>query len=91
MVLLEAVGSGVPTISMNVGSISEVIINENNGILVEPRDYDTFIVKLVQLKQDKNYREEISQNAANYISKNYSIRTYNDSLKEIYKLIYENK
>ncbi len=91
MVLLEAVGSGVPTISMNVGSISEVIINGNNGILVEPRDYDTFIVKLLQLKQDKNYREELSQNGVNYVVNNYSIQTYNDSLKEIYKSIYENK
>jgi glycosyltransferase involved in cell wall biosynthesis len=38
IVMFEALGCGKPFVGTNVGGIPEIIINENLGILVEPRD-----------------------------------------------------
>ena len=84
MVLLEAMGSAVPTISMDVGSIGEVIENKKNGLLVNAREYSLFIEELIYLKCDYKLREKISNFAIKSITKKYSIHSYNELLKTIY-------
>ena len=85
MVLLEAVGSGVPTISMNVGSISEVIINEETGILIESEQYIEFIERLIYLKNHSEIRQQISKVGKQYVQSKFNLEEYNQSLKAVYQ------
>lgn len=87
MVLLEAVGSGVPTISMNVGSIEEVIIPEKTGVLIEPNDYNEFVKQLVRFKNDASLREQVAKNGAEHVQSKFNINEYNCLLKSIYEQI----
>lgn len=85
LVLLEAMGSGVATISMDVGSVSEVIIEEKTGVLVEARHFNKFIEELIYLKNYSKFREQISKTGKQYIQSKFSLEVYNQLLKNIYE------
>lgn len=85
MVLLEAVGSGVPTISMNVGSISEVIVHQETGILIESEQRTEFIEQLVYLKNNPEICHELANAGMQHIQSKFSLEVYNQSLKAIYE------
>lgn len=84
MVLLEAMGSGVPTISMNVGSISEVIETGKSGILIEKGDYSIFIQELINLKDNSSILNIYRQNGIKKVISDFNIKEYTHRLNSIY-------
>lgn len=84
MVLLEAMAFKKPVISMNVGSISEVISNKYSGELIEKGNYIEFIYKINNLKNDLDKSKLLGTNAFSYINKNYNIKNYVNKLVDIY-------
>ena len=84
MVLLEAMAFKKSVISMNVGSINEVIKDNKTGILIEDGNYKEFIVRLKTMKEDKFNREELGNNAFEYIKSNYDIKKYRSNIEKIY-------
>lgn len=84
MVILEAISFNKPIVSMNVGSINELIINEYSGILIEKGDYRTFISNLIRIKENYRLREEYSVNAYKIVLAKYSISSYARKIKKIY-------
>ncbi|WP_434798694.1 glycosyltransferase [Terrisporobacter vanillatitrophus] len=85
MVLLEAMSFKKPIVSMNVGSIDEII--RNNGYLIEPGAYDNFINKLDELKDDEEKMKIFGHNSLNIINRDYEIDTYCYKLERIYNLV----
>ena len=84
MVLLEAMSFRLPIVSMNVGSISEVIKNNKTGYLINSGDYKEFVTKLKEIKSDKKAMNEIGKNAFKYVNENYNINVYSKTLENIY-------
>jgi len=62
-VVLEAMACGVPVIGSKIGGISEVIIDEYNGLLVEPRDVQGLADAIVRILSDQKLRHALSQGA----------------------------
>ena len=60
--LLEVMRLGIPCIATNVGGIPEIIINNVNGILIEPNDRKALIESINNLSQKENY-ERFSKNS----------------------------
>ena len=85
MVLLEAMAFKKPIISMDVGSIKEVIINEETGILINEGDYQGFIKELIKLKNDDMLREKLALKGFEYVNKNYNIKNYENNIGKLYK------
>lgn len=85
MVLLEAMSFMKPIVSMNVGSINEVI--KNNGYLIQSGEYDDFVNKLGKLKDDDEKRKIFGQNSLNIINRDYEIDTYCYKLEKIYNFV----
>ncbi|MGL5244953.1 MAG: glycosyltransferase, partial [Sarcina sp.] len=83
MVILEAMAFKKPVVSMNVGSISEVV-NQETGIIVNEGEYKNFINKLVEMKSDKTKAKVYGENAYNFINKNYNIHSYVKKIEEKY-------
>ena len=83
MVILEAMAFKKPIVTMNVGSISEVI-NKETGMLVEVGRYKEFICDLRTLKNNKKLRVKYSNNAFRSVSKNYNIENYVEEVTKIY-------
>lgn len=83
MVLLEAMSYKRAIVSMNVGSIAEVI-NNKTGVLVDRGNYDKFIEELIKIKNDYTKIGELGKNAYSYIKKNYDISIQAKHVEDLY-------
>ena len=72
MVILEAMGCGLPVISTAYPGSDEIITNGVNGILVTLADENTLADAIIKLLSNKTYAANLAQEAKNRIN-NYSI------------------
>ena len=91
MVILEAMSFGKPIVSMNVGSINEVITNNKSGVLIDKGNYREFIDKLIIMKSDKCLSKKYGKQAFNEIDKNYNINNYELEINKVYDKIITKK
>lgn len=83
MAILEAMVFKLPVISMNVGSINELLQN-NRGILIQPHCYEEFLEQLKQLQKNSTFQKQIALNGFNHVMQNYEIKSYRTKLQEVY-------
>ena len=79
-VILEAQALKLPVIATNVGSVSNLVIDNHTGFLVEP-NVDSIYEGLVKLIENKEKWEDYGINGHRIVEENY------DEEKEIIKLI----
>ncbi|HOJ19257.1 MAG TPA: glycosyltransferase family 4 protein [Ignavibacteriaceae bacterium] len=71
--IIESMSCGTPCISSNVGDISDLIIDDETGFLVENfNDIERYASIIVYLLNNEAKRKEISQKAMEYVGKEYS-------------------
>jgi glycosyltransferase involved in cell wall biosynthesis len=70
--VMEAMASGVSTVSMAVGGVVDLIRNGDTGILVSEYTSKSFSSNLGALLLDKRIREGISERAQKYIQEMHS-------------------
>lgn len=85
MAILETMSKGIPNISTNVGGITRVIKNLENGIVNNPGDNKALKDSINMLINDANFRKYLSDNAYNTIQQEYSIDSYNKKISNIYR------
>ena len=61
IVLLEAMASGKPIISTEVGGIPEVVINGKTGILIPPRNATKLATAIIKLLSDSTLAKEMGE------------------------------
>jgi glycosyltransferase involved in cell wall biosynthesis len=87
MVIMESMALGVIPIATNVGGISEHILNNENGILINDEGEDKmvsdFINSIEHLLLDKEHMALMSKNAYDYAHSNFSIKKFNDSYRQL--------
>ncbi len=71
--LMEAASAGLPVVSTDSGSINEVIVNGQGGLLVKPNDPNELTQAMLKLGQDGALREKFGHNAREHIIKNFSV------------------
>lgn len=84
MVILEAMSFEKPIVSMDVGSINEVITNNKSGVLIDKENYREFIEKLISMKSNEELSRKYGKEAFNEIDKNYNIKTYEKEINKVY-------
>ena len=89
MVLLEAMAFKKAVISMNVGSISEVI-NKDTGILIEDGDYKKFTNELIRIKDDSGLARVLGDNAFKLVDEQFNIEVYVEKIIKKYDSIMNN-
>ena len=82
--LLEAMASGVVPIVTPVGSISEVVIDGNNGFFVLLRDHKSISERIKILDNDRHLLESTKKSAYKSMVTDYSIQSYIIKLNRIY-------
>ena len=88
MAILEAMSYGIPVISTDVGSISEVVKSKETGNLVSIGDIHGLAIAINE--SIKNEREwiEMSLNCKNIIYNQFNEKKYFKEFKELYEKIY---
>ena len=62
-VVIEAMALGIPVVATNSGSISEVVIDQETGLLVEPQDSEALALAISKLLKDAELCNRIAVNA----------------------------
>jgi glycosyltransferase involved in cell wall biosynthesis len=81
--LMEAMVCGVSSLATNVGSVSDLIINNKTGILVEKQDVKSLALGLKKLILDDEFRLQVSIEAKKRIVENHSISNAVNKFKQI--------
>ena len=85
--LLEAMISGIPSITTNVGSITDIAIDNQNSLIFQPSDIKTLEHQLIKLIDSSCLRQKISEQAVASIVKNNSINSAVKNLDDIFQTI----
>ena len=72
-VILEAMSSGLPIVSTNVGSVTEVMDNEVNGFIISNYNQEEGLEALLKLINDAPARAEMAKKNMERAKKNFSI------------------
>jgi len=83
LVLLEAMASGLPVVSLNGGGNADIMEDGKNGFIVNEQNPELFADKILEIWQDKELYNTISIYAQEY-AKQFDIKEYVDRLLEIY-------
>ncbi|MDG4949871.1 glycosyltransferase [Weeksellaceae bacterium KMM 9724] len=83
--LIEAMYSGIPSVSTKSGSAEEIITPGVNGWLVNVDDDDDLFATLVKIIElDKEERELVAKKAKLHIKQNYSLESHIQNLMKLY-------
>jgi glycosyltransferase involved in cell wall biosynthesis len=92
MVLLEAAASGLPIVATSVGGNPEVVVDEETGFLVPPRDPAALAVGMLRLAAlPPDQRRRLGQHGREHIETNYSLPRIADVWEELYHELLERK
>ncbi len=82
--ILEALCTGTPVISSKVGGIAEVI-NDDNGLLIEPEDQQAFTrgLALMLAKKEQWQTQKIAQAARARFSQQAVLRSFNEAYASV--------
>ncbi len=85
MSLLEAMAVGCIPIVSNVGSVSEVVENEVNGFLIEPRNPEQIVETIKRVLSDEFEQNRMTEAAKSTIKLRFNMGDYLKNLEKIYK------
>ncbi len=84
MSLLEAMASGLPAISTDVGDIHSVISDGHNGFLVKAKDINTLANKVVKLANSAELQKEFSKKGQQIITEKFASASMTKSYCDLY-------
>lgn len=82
--VLEAMASGLPVISTDVGGVPEIISNKISGLLVKPNNPESLSKAMVSLYEDSNLRDFMGQKGREIAYDKFSVRTMCLKYEELY-------
>jgi len=85
-ILLEAMASGLPVIATNIGGISEIIKNGENGFLVEPKNSKAIAEKILSLFENNELCKIIIEKNQEDVKK-YNWEDIAEKLEEKYRAL----
>lgn len=83
--VLEAMASGLPVVSTDVGSVSEIIREGNDGFLIKPGDVDALEARVADLADEPGLRSSMGSNGRKRVVDNFSKRIMLDKYRGLFK------
>jgi glycosyltransferase involved in cell wall biosynthesis len=83
MKLFEYMASGTALITSSIGQISEIVKNEENGLLVEPGDAGALSLAMERLINNPSLRRSLSQTARQDVERSFSWEQYIERLESL--------
>ncbi|MBB3207415.1 glycosyltransferase involved in cell wall biosynthesis [Rhodopirellula rubra] len=89
--ILEALACATPVVSTNVGSISETVIPDHTGLLVESEDVEGFANAISQLLNDPGTRRSMGEQGRELVIETGSLTSMVDGYENLMHRIYAEK
>jgi glycosyltransferase involved in cell wall biosynthesis len=71
--MLEAMSCGIPIVTPDVGSISEVVVSNHNGLILQNTDPENVVESLKLVASHKEFARTLSQNARRSALEHFSL------------------
>jgi glycosyltransferase involved in cell wall biosynthesis len=84
MSILEAIAHSLPVVAPNVGVISEVVDNGEDGYLIEKRDPKVFAEKCLLLYENRELRRRMARAAREKVVRSFSVENMAAHYHELY-------
>ncbi len=84
LVLIEAMASGLPVVTLDGGGNKDLIEEGKNGFMIHKNDANLFVTKILQIMDDKSLYQNMSDYAYSF-SRKFNIETYVDKLLKLYE------
>jgi glycosyltransferase involved in cell wall biosynthesis len=88
-VLLESMAMCKPVVATDVGGVSELVINNKTGFLVQPRDSATLADAVVRLLLDEKKVREFGQAGRKYVEQKFSLPRMVEQYENLYTQLAE--
>ena len=88
MAVLETMVAGIPNLATDVGGISQVITDRENGFLVVPGAIDEMEERLLSFFSDDKLRKELSEQAKQKIEAQFSLDAYIANWESLYDSLF---
>lgn len=82
--VLQAMAMKKPVIASDIPSLKEVVINNETGIIVPPKDPKGIAKAVIKLCFDKKFARDLGENGRGLALKSYSFKNMLDKLETIY-------
>lgn len=86
-VLPQALIAGKPVVSFHIDGAPEVVIPQETGCLVEPRDTEQLIAAVVELANDREKRERFGQTGRERFTDQFRHQTMTRRIREVYEQV----
>lgn len=83
-VIIEAMASELPVIATRSGGIPDIVKHGQNGYMFEPGDYKFLARLIINLLENKEYAEKVSEAARDTVIKNFSITKHVENVQSLY-------
>ncbi|MFH1190114.1 MAG: glycosyltransferase family 4 protein [Candidatus Omnitrophota bacterium] len=83
--LIEAMASGRPVVSTDVGGVADLVKDGYSGLLAGTNDAEDFSSKLLRLLEDKNMRDEFGARGRELVREKYSKGRLVRDIKNLYE------
>ena len=84
MSILDAMGYGLPIVSTNVGGITKIVHNGENGFVCEPGDIKGLSNSIIKLLNDDKLLKSSGEKSVAIINNGYSLDIHIKKIKTIY-------
>lgn len=84
LVAMEAMACGVPVVATNVGGVSELVSDGNNGLLTQPGDAGALADALGRVIQDEELRAALGAGARATVREHFDIRAHVRQWQRLY-------
>jgi glycosyltransferase involved in cell wall biosynthesis len=83
--VLEGMAAGKPVITTKVGAVPEVITDNENGILIDPGDWQALAEKINYLFDHSDFALHLGTQAKNKVEKNFDISIIANKVSNLYQ------
>lgn len=87
IVFIEAMACGLPTIGTDVGGVSDIIINGQNGVLIKKNNFIQIANEIINVLQDKKFMDRLSMQGRKTAIKKFSWNTISTEMDSLYHKI----
>ena len=89
-VVLQAGSMGIPSVVTNINGCNEIVKNRENGLLIEPKNYQDLFQKMEIIFKDEKLYASLCKNSRGMIESKFSQNQIWKSLLNEYKIQIEN-
>lgn len=83
--LIEAMGTGMPAVANAVGGVPEVIVDGQNGFLLDSQDTGGFVDAVLRLVEDPQLRGSMGINAHHHVLRQFSVDNMAAATLDVYR------